>query len=551
MRKRMKKYLVFVLLVAVVLPSVMVSAAPLPLESNENDEVILTVNVGSKEGEIGYSDSLAGGGEGPEAFTVIDDIVYIVDNVNKRVNIYDEKGFINDIDVSYISYVRSIAVSEKYIYLMDYDAGMIYKISTNGKIENEIKLPSNMDNYLMKRLYVRDDGSVWLYYEEKRNGVENAGVDFSFLVDDLGVNNSNIQGYSINGQVAYNVDYCDDNIITIYGSSVDSDAESTVQNIKLISNEIISSADVLYMDDSTVYVDVFEMCDTSVTGGEYTVRKYVDSKCEEISVIGFDDYWFMPNNLIQVSDDGNLYQIKCFENNIQIIKKRFVKTDEYSSSIETLKKTLESIEDEQGRGVNAVTINAPNNKTTTMNNAMSCCQLSWTYTANNAVNPDSSNVTKPDYLVGVSFPSSQTGIPYCWGGFDGITTSSSSAWTSFADAMSKKKFAGNVNTSTSGYQSGTAGFDCSGFVSSVAGFSSKLSTSNLASSTYTYSVSAANRSLYDIYVKSGTHVLYYVGTSTNGINTREATTTGDDKTKLYTRSNTWISSYSLRRYNGW
>ena len=167
------------------------------------------------------------------------------------------------------------------------------------------------------------------------------------------------------------------------------------------------------------------------------------------------------------------------------------------------------------------------------------------------MNPDSSNVTKPDYLVGVSFPSSQTGIPYCWGGFDGITTSSSSAWTSFADAMSKKKFAGNVNTSTSGYQSGTAGFDCSGFVSSVAGFSSKLSTSNLASSTYTYSVSAANRSLYDIYVKSGTHVLYYVGTSTNGINTREATTTGDDKTKLYTRSNTWISSYSLRRYNGW
>ena len=87
MRKKMKKNLVLVLLVAVVMPSVMVSAAPLPLVSNENDEVILTVNVGSKEGEIGYSDSLAGGGEGPEAFTVIDDIVYIVDNVNKRLTI--------------------------------------------------------------------------------------------------------------------------------------------------------------------------------------------------------------------------------------------------------------------------------------------------------------------------------------------------------------------------------------------------------------------------------------------------------------------------------
>ena len=54
-----------------------------------------------------------------------------------------------------------------------------------------------------------------------------------------------------------------------------------------------------------------------------------------------------------------------------------------------------------------------------------------------------------------------------------------------------------------------------------------------------------------MYVKSGTHVLYYVGTTTDGISSREATTTGDDKTKLYTRSTTWLSGYSLRRFNGW
>ena len=47
------------------------------------------------------------------------------------------------------------------------------------------------------------------------------------------------------------------------------------------------------------------------------------------------------------------------------------------------------------------------------------------------------------------------------------------------------------------------------------------------------SISSSNRALYDMYVKSGTHVLYYVGTSTDGIKSREATTTGDDKTNLH------------------
>ncbi|MGF7050812.1 hypothetical protein J2T13_005362 [Paenibacillus sp. DS2015] len=55
------------------------------------DSVVLKVNVGSNAGEIGYSESMEGGGEGPEAFTIgPDKTIFIVDNVNKRVNIYKE-----------------------------------------------------------------------------------------------------------------------------------------------------------------------------------------------------------------------------------------------------------------------------------------------------------------------------------------------------------------------------------------------------------------------------------------------------------------------------
>ncbi len=61
----------------------------------------------------------------------------------------------------------------------------------------------------------------------------------------------------------------------------------------------------------------------------------------------------------------------------------------------------------------------------------------------------------------------------------------------------------------------------------------------------------SGRNLYDIYVKSGVHVFFYVGEYSGGVYTQEATTTGDDKTKLTSRSETYISSYTYRRFYGW
>lgn len=445
------------------------------------DNIVLTVGIGSGNGELKYSDTMQGAGEGPEAFTVTDDeTIYIVDNINKRVNVYKGGKFLYDIATPYTIYVRSIVVSQELIYLMDYDAGKIYALDAKGDVAKEVTIPENMESYLMRKLYVRDDDSVWLYYENKTSGNSNRGVDHSYLVD------------------------------------------------------------------------VFEMVDTSVIAGEYTVRKYSNGKCEGIAPVDLGGYYFMPNNVLEVSEAGDLYQIKCYANKVQIIKKAFVNIDNFKSNIDSIKKAALALEAESSDvATKAITANAPNDMSTTMDKAIDCCLLSWSYKSTNASNPDSSKVTTPDYLVSASKPSDQKGIPYCWGGFDGLSTSSSSSWSSFSDAMSKNKFAGNVNTSTTGYQSGTAGFDCSGFVASTAGFSSKLSTTNLASSDYTKSISSSSRSLYDMYVKSGTHVLYYVGTTTDGISSREATTTGDDKTKLYTRSTTWLSGYSLRRFNGW
>ena len=80
------------------------------------------------------------------------------------------------------------------------------------------------------------------------------------------------------------------------------------------------------------------MVDTSVIAGEYTVRKYSNGKCEGIAPVDLGGYYFMPNNVLEVSEAGDLYQIKCYANKVQIIKKAFVNIDNFKSNIDSIKK---------------------------------------------------------------------------------------------------------------------------------------------------------------------------------------------------------------------
>lgn len=513
-------------------------------ETDFIDNIVLSVKIGNSKGDIGYSSSMKSGGKGPEAFTITNDnTIYIVDNVNKRVNIYRNGNFIYDIDIPYIVYIRSIVVSQNSIFLMDYDDGKIFIVNMEGNLVEIIELPKNMVNYRMIKLYVRDDGSVWLYYDNSLN--TNNGFDnYSYLINDISnEKDTYLEGYSKNDTNLYTTTHNRD-VATIYSTN------SLSRSIKLETNEIVGSLQILDIDKNNyLYLELFEQIDTSVVCGEYTVRKYLDNKCLGVASIDLEGYHFMPNNVLNLSESGDLYQIKCLTDEINIIKKTFVSVDDFVSTIQKTKDKYNDCKSFENPILNAV--NVPNTKLETMANAQECCLMSWTYTNDNAKNPNISNVGIPGYLKNVSKPSSQTGIPYCWGGFDGLDTRSSTSWENFDDAISKGAFAGNTNTKTSGWQWNTAGFDCSGFVSSVAGFSSKLSTTNLASSTYTKAINESDMLIYDMFVKSGSHVMYYVGDSSNGVKTREATTTGDEKTKLYTRSKTFLSDYSTRRFNGW
>lgn len=145
--------------------------------------------------------------------------------------------------------------------------------------------------------------------------------------------------------------------------------------------------------------------------------------------------------------------------------------------------------------------------------ALNMINLKWTYSSskNGKIDPSLAQyVTQPDQFKNMT-TGEVTGIPYDWGGLDGLNSNSiNTPWTNFLDAISKGAYAGNVNTNAGhGYIQGTAGIDCSGFVQAVFNINdSKLSTSTLFN-TYFKKIDIKDIKHMDILDRPGDHVVIF------------------------------------------
>ncbi|OPJ62880.1 SH3 domain-containing protein [Clostridium oryzae] len=145
--------------------------------------------------------------------------------------------------------------------------------------------------------------------------------------------------------------------------------------------------------------------------------------------------------------------------------------------------------------------------------ALKIINLSWNYTAakNSKINSKyAKNVMLPKQFQGVKKTEAK-GIPYNWGGMDGVDTHSYNApWTNFIDAVTKGAFTGNIDTdSRLGYISGTAGMDCSGFVQSVFDITGSRQSSSTLLNTYFEKINLDDIKHMDILDKPGTHVVIF------------------------------------------
>lgn len=155
--------------------------------------------------------------------------------------------------------------------------------------------------------------------------------------------------------------------------------------------------------------------------------------------------------------------------------------------------------------------------------ALTMTNLKWNYDRNKNGQLNSSlsiYVTQPSQFLNISTMQA-TGIPYSWGGTDGLDSSSyDEAWSNYLDAVDKGAFVGNVNTEGGlGHISGTAGIDCSGFIQASFNIKDdKLSTSTLFNNYFT-KIGLSEIKHMDILDKPYDHVVIFDKWGTyNGIN---------------------------------
>lgn len=145
--------------------------------------------------------------------------------------------------------------------------------------------------------------------------------------------------------------------------------------------------------------------------------------------------------------------------------------------------------------------------------ALGMINLTWTYSnSKNGIMPlnQSQFITQPAQLKNVT-TAQMTGIPYNWGGQDGLNSNSiGTSWTSFLDAISQGAYAGNVNVDSGrGYISGTAGIDCSGFVQATFNITDyKISTSTIFDKYFT-KINISDLKHMDILDHPGDHVVIF------------------------------------------
>lgn len=145
--------------------------------------------------------------------------------------------------------------------------------------------------------------------------------------------------------------------------------------------------------------------------------------------------------------------------------------------------------------------------------ALGMTNLTWTYSSlknGNIPLNQSQYITQPAQLKNVT-TAQMTGIPYNWGGQDGLNSYSIGAsWTNFVDAINQGAYAGNVNTDGGrGYIPGTAGIDCSGFVQATFNIIDyKISTSTIFDKYFT-KINISDLKHMDILDHPGDHVVVF------------------------------------------
>jgi cell wall-associated NlpC family hydrolase len=497
--------LVLVLLLNITLTSAFETKISIPASGYEK---ILSASIGKLDGQVGYGDYHIVA-SGPTDFAIADNgKVFILDNYNSRIVVYQNGVWERNIDYSgIISYAYAMTVHDDCIYILNLRAhqtmSYIVKISFDGAVLSKYDFYYQDNPIDIEKFIVYDDNVIALSYQLSQDETERQ----CFVLDDETlkvVKSKSIFQVSTNSETNTNLRFGETNY------------------------PILINDNIPYIQPCNYDQSGYIFLKYANDNGE-TIRQY-KTNGELVGVVNSSvickDSIYVKNNTF-VTNEGDVYLSIALPNEYSIVKANIDSPETFDMNKSFINnETLDQVNVTLDNTILATDFTQPQvTATQAISTGNSMANLTWSIASANNTSSTSTITVPPTYRnvgVGTSF----IGIPYCWGGMMGLTSIGSNEYMEkFTDSIASGYKAGNINTS-SGYVSNSAGIDCSGFIAICYGQTVKNNTSWYLNN-FGHAYANSNYSLLkpgDYLVKNGHIMLVVQLINTTQIRVLEATT---------------------------
>ena len=458
--------------------------------------------------EVSHMDMIDFPSDGPQSFYIDNNNqIYILNTLANKINLYNSNGkILKNYEINDAERLIDLTVKDGLIYALDANE-YVFVIDEKGDILKKIAVKNGNWN---KEIVTINNKQSDRYFKPIALDSSKDRVSVIFQND--------------------NMLYLDDIEKSIFKF------KKRIGVIKRESMNYVSKNTVLAEHDNAVYSLEANVIQNGSLNGEVVIRK---SNTEGKAIAYFKKMKtgiYLPNRSIAVSDTGKVYQMVIQDKELLIYQLNEEKNYIFDSAKYSKMKDATA-------EFSASSLVEPRTRSSVYDRAYAMVNYSWTFNRLENGIENSSSITIPYYLRKYTDNNDHAveGIPYCWGGYDSFDShSDSQTWTSFPDAISKGKIAGNVHTSGHNYIGGTTGIDCSGFVSAAYGYTSNPKKN--VSQIFAYFNEVDTPFFMDA-IKVPGHIMLYEAQSPEsdykGIWVLDSST-GEGKTASQWRSYTWL-----------
>lgn len=434
------------------------------------------------------------------SFKVLDNKIYVLDAVNLKLMIYEDKIKTDTIDISFCVNPYYFTVDSDGIVIFDYTSlGIIYYLNHVGGIMDAKVLTGEIPIYTITGFCQLDGISYLIDYNKNLITLDNlqmAGSMFNITSND----------YSCN------IEY-----------------RNLTWRFDKTNKEFYSP---LYVDQhNNLYVEkVILASGTNVIAGETYLLK-IDADGNEVSSmrLKLEEYSNFPKTYYDFVDD-KVYVLELYENKFAVSLAELGDIIE-PSRIEEIEKKINENRIETAKISGTKVLKSRNQ---VYNDTYGIIGCGWVVNEGNNTPP--SGVILPMCVSNAQIGDTIVGIPYCWGGY-------SSNLSIIINELNAGLTAGNTSNATDWIVPGTTGYDCSGFVSYCYGIGYYSITSFMLSDIELYEIENTDMGLMDLIHKVGHAMLFCsYNNSGNSITVCESTSDGDGRARVFTYQFTTILS---------